>query len=175
MNVPDRDPTRRAGSIMTWLAVLTFFGLLWLFFDAVLERRDNPNRKLTPAPGSASEMTLKRNPGGHYLAPGAINGQAVVFLLDTGATQVSVPARLGTRLGLPVGAVSKVSTANGYVTVRSTTIDELVLGPFVAHQVQAHLNPGMDHDDTVLLGMSVLRHLEFTQRGDTLILRAPPP
>ncbi|GHT84676.1 hypothetical protein AGMMS49543_14760 [Betaproteobacteria bacterium] len=175
MTAPDRDPTRRAGSVMTWLTALSVLVVLWLFFDAVLERRNNPNRDLALTPGAATELVLKRNRDGHYVAPGTINGQPVTFLLDTGATQVAVPARLGKQLGLPLGATSQVSTANGYVTVRATTIAELGLGPFAVRQIRAHLNPGMDHDDTILLGMSVLKQLEFTQRGDTLILRAPPP
>jgi aspartyl protease family protein len=172
MNAPERDPARRAGSIMTWLAVLSVFALLWLFFTAVLERRDNPNRNLVATSGD--ELVLKRNRDGHYVAPGTINGQPVTFLLDTGATRIAVPARLGARLGLQPGGASQVSTANGHVTVRATTIGELSLGPFTVRQVGAHLNPGMNHDDTILLGMSVLKQLEFTQRGDTLILRAPP-
>ncbi|PKO62837.1 MAG: TIGR02281 family clan AA aspartic protease, partial [Betaproteobacteria bacterium HGW-Betaproteobacteria-17] len=47
----------------------------------------------------------------------------------------------------------------------------LAFGPFDLRGVPASLNPGMGGDQ-VLLGMSVLKHLEFTQRGDTLILRA---
>ena len=50
-------------------------------------------------------------------------------------------------------------------------IARLAFGPFVVNDVPASLNPGMQ-DDHILLGMSVLRHLEFTQRGDTLELRA---
>jgi aspartyl protease family protein len=101
-----------------------------------------------------------------------INGQPVRFLLDTGATQVSVPAHLGPVLGLQPGAPASVMTANGSVTVRQTRIDQLVVGPFELRNVGSHLNPGMRSDE-VLLGMSVLRHLEFIQRGDTLTLRVP--
>ena len=36
--------------------------------------------------------------------------------------------------------------------------------------IGASINPGM-HDMDILLGMSVLKHVEFTQRGDTLILK----
>jgi aspartyl protease family protein len=53
-----------------------------------------------------------------------------------------------------------------------TLIDELAFGSFVLRQVHATLNPGMNDDDTILLGMNVLKRLEFTQRGDTLILKA---
>ena len=171
MNAPPPDPTRRLGRAMSWLAALAILGLLWLFFSEQLERRYNPNRDLAVMPGGSGELVLQRNRMGHYVAPGTINGQPVVFLLDTGATQVSVPAHLGPALGLSPGAAAQVITANGAVTVRTTTIAELGLGPFLARNVRSHLNPGM-RDDQVLLGMSVLKHLEFHQRGDTLILRA---
>jgi aspartyl protease family protein len=105
-------------------------------------------------------------------SPGLINGQPVRFLLDTGATHTSVPAHLAQSLGLRPGAPSTASTANGTVTVRATRIDALDIGPFRFAGAPAHLNPGM-RDDDVLLGMSVLKHLEFTQRGDVLVLRKP--
>ncbi|MDR3213126.1 MAG: TIGR02281 family clan AA aspartic protease [Azoarcus sp.] len=170
----DKDNTRRMGRGMAWLAALALIGLLWLFFAGVEDRRNNPNRKLATVPGASAELVLKRNHDGHYIVPGAINGQAVTFMLDTGATQVAIPARLGKKLDLPTGPAFKVLTANGIAEARMTMIDELGLGPFILRQVQAGLNPGMDHDDTILLGMNVLKHLEFTQRGDTLILRALP-
>ncbi len=154
---------------MLIMAALAMLGVMWLFFDDALQERENPNRQLSVQPG-ANELVLRRNRAGHYLAPGTINGQPVVFLLDTGATHVSVPAHLGPALGLSPGAHGQVMTANGTVTVRATTIDELGLGPFRVRNVRSHLNPGF-RDDQVLLGMSVLKQLEFTQRGDVLILR----
>jgi len=170
MSAPDHD-TRRIGRVMTWLAALALLGVLWLFFAGQVDDQTNPNRNLVVAPGTG-ELVLKRNRMGHYLAPGTINGQPVTFLLDTGATQVSIPAHLGPVLGLQPGTPAQVLTANGTVTVRMTVIDELALGPFLARSVRSHLNPGM-RDDQILLGMSVLKQLEFIQRGDTLILRKP--
>jgi len=166
------DPARRLGRGMIAVAWLVVLGLLWYGFDGYLERRDNPNRDLQVGPGETPEVVLRRNRAGHYVAPGTINGRPVSFLLDTGASQVSVPAHLGDELGLEAGTPQQVLTANGTVTVRATVIDELALGPFRVARARGHLNPGMG-DDQVLLGMSVLRHLEFTQRGDTLVLRAP--
>jgi len=162
---------RRLGRGMIALAWLVALGLLWVGFDDYLERRDNPNRDLRVEAGASAELVLKRNRAGHYVAPGTINGLPVVFLIDTGATLVSVPAHLGATLGLAPGAPQQVLTANGTVTVRATVIDELGLGPFRVAGVRGHLNPGMRNDDQILLGMSVLGQLEFTQRGDTLILR----
>ena len=92
MNAPDAD-TRRIGRRLGLLATLAFLALGWVSFDGAIERREDPNRNLVVAPG-ASELVLQRNRAGHYLLPGEINGRPVRLLLDTGATQVSVPARL---------------------------------------------------------------------------------
>ena len=153
---------------MALVASLLILGLFYLYFDASLEARHNPNRLLEVAPGA--ELVLKRSVDGHYIFPGTINGRRVTFLLDTGATLVSVPAHLASELGLAPGARQRSLTANGVVETRAAQIDALAFGPFDLRDIPASLNPGM-LSDHVLLGMSVLKHLEFTQRGGTLILR----
>ena len=163
------NPHRSLGRGMALVASLLVLGLFYLYFEASLEARNNPNRQLQAAPGS--ELVLKRSRDGHYVFPGTINGRPVSFLLDTGATLVSVPAHLADELALDAGAHQQSITANGTVATRAARVDTLAFGPFELRGVPASLNPGMA-DDQVLLGMSVLKHLEFTQRGDTLILRA---
>jgi aspartyl protease family protein len=171
MNQPASDPQRRLGCGMIAAAWLLVLGLLYVFFDDQLDRQQHPNRNIeSRGARDTAELVLRRNRMGHYVAPGTINGQSVTFLLDTGATVVSVPAHLGPTLGLIPGTHQRVITANGEVIARATRIGELGLGPFQLREVRAHLNPGMGGDQ-VLLGMSVLRQLEFTQRGDTLTLR----
>ena len=49
-------------------------------------------------------------------------------------------------------------------------LDSVTIGPIVVRNVPASINPGL-RDMDILLGMSVLKRIEFTQRGDTLILR----
>jgi aspartyl protease family protein len=154
---------------MALAASLLVLGMFYLYFDNSLEARDNPNRALQIAPGS--ELVLQRSQDGHYVFPGTINGRPVTFLLDTGATLVSVPARLAGELGLKAGAQLQSITANGTVVTRATRVEALAFGPFDLRGVPASINPGMAGDQ-VLLGMSVLKHLEFTQRGDTLVLRS---
>jgi aspartyl protease family protein len=153
---------------MALAASLLVLGMFYLYFENSLQARNHPNRALQVAPGG--ELVLKRSRDGHYVFPGTINGRPVSFLLDTGATLVSVPAHLAGELDLEAGARQRSVTANGTVATRATRVDALAFGPFVLRGVPASLNPGMAGDQ-VLLGMSVLKHLEFTQRGDTLILR----
>ena len=112
-----------------WLLVLS---LLYVLFDQWMERQNNPNRDLAlHRTAGTHELILKRNRSGHYVAPGTINGKPVTFMLDTGATLVSVPAHQGPALGLKPGAYGKSQTANGIVDIRFTKIESLTLGPFV--------------------------------------------
>jgi aspartyl protease family protein len=104
------------------------------------------------------------------MAGGKINGEEVSFLLDTGATQVAIPTQVARHLGLQAGAAITISTANGRATAHRTRLERLQLGDIVLTDVEALIAPGMDGDD-VLLGMSALKQLEFTQRGGTLMLR----
>jgi aspartyl protease family protein len=163
------NPHRRLGRGMALVASLLVLGMFYLYFENSLQARNNPNRDLRVAPGT--ELVLKRSADGHYVFPGTINGRPVSFLLDTGATLVSVPAHLAAELGLRAGAAQQSITANGTVSTRATRLDSLAFGPFDLHGVPASLNPGMA-DNQVLMGMSVLKHLDFSQRGDTLVLRA---
>lgn len=154
---------------MAWAASLAALAVFYGYFDGALEVRNDPNRALEVG-ASGAALSLKRNRQGHYVFPGAINGRPVSLLLDTGATLVTVPAHLAEELGLEAGALQRSETANGVLLTRGTRLDTLAFGPFRFHGVAASLNPGMSGGQ-VLLGMSALKHLEFTQRGDTLILK----
>lgn len=171
MTDPDRN-RRRMARLMTHLTWILLLAMLTLYFNYYLEGRDNPNAALALVEGQSPEVVLARNRAGHYLAPGRINGRRVQFLLDTGATSVSVPAHLAQKLGLKRGLPLQSMTANGVVTVYRTTLDSVTLGGIRMENVMATLNPGMQ-DDVVLLGMSFMQHLELIQRGNQLTLRLP--
>ncbi len=165
--------TRRFGAgmvIATWIAIL---GLLTVLFGGWFERSLNPNAdpQARLSVDGVREVVLMQNRGGHYVATGAINGRPTTFLLDTGATDVSVPARVADRLGLERGTPRRARTANGTITVYDTRLDEVDLGGIVLRGVRASVNPHMAHDDEVLLGMSFLRHLELVQRDRELTIR----
>lgn len=171
MNTPE-PRQQQIGRAMLYIGWLLAIGLLTLLFDGLLTRWDNPNADPDTRTSAAGmqEVVLQRNRGGHYVATGAINGQPVTFLLDTGASDVSVPARLADRLGLRPGPPQQSLTANGTITVYASVADEVTLGHIVRRRVRASINPHMN-DDTVLLGMSFMQDLELVQRGNTLTLR----
>ena len=162
-------PTGSGKIILAWML---FLGLLTWGFSGMLDHQRNPNRTVDSRLDSQGhhEVVLRRNRSGHYLATGAINGQPVTLLVDTGATTVTVPEALGRRLGLKRGLPLQAQTANGTVTVYSTTLRTVALGSVVLHDVRANINPGMAGDE-VLLGMSFLRSLELVQRDGELLIR----
>ena len=149
-----------------WLLIIG--GLYWWFsgWDA---RQNNPNTAQV-LNAQQGELTLVRNRAGHYVAEGAINGRRVTFLLDTGATAVALPVALARELGVRRGAAVTVQTANGAAAGYETRLDSVRLGPIEMREVAAIVAEGMDAD-TVLLGMSFLKRVEFAQSGDRLLLR----
>nr|WP_219852817.1 TIGR02281 family clan AA aspartic protease [Stutzerimonas stutzeri] len=141
------------------------------FFADWEQSRFNPNRQpVSVVQGERIEVLLESNVQGHFVASGRINGEAVVFLLDTGATDVAIPAEVAGRLGLARGAPILLQTANGQTTGYRTVLDSLSLGDIVLRDVRAIVAPGFDGEQ-ILLGMSALKQLEFTQRAGTLVLR----
>lgn len=167
--------TRRTGLIMLIISFAMGLAVLTLFFDATLNERDNPNRKPISSTGSDGSVSvqLQRNVQGHYVVSGSINGISSRFLLDTGATDVVLSEELAASAGLVRGMPTRAMTANGSLTVYAALVDELQIGDIVLRDVRASINPSMQ-GTTVLLGMSALKHIEFTQRGDLLTLRYIP-
>ncbi|WP_193072217.1 TIGR02281 family clan AA aspartic protease [Pseudomonas sp. FME51] len=164
-------PDRRLGTVMLVLAWIVGLGLAAQWFTGLEERKRNPNQApVSLQVGTAVEVRLERNRHGHYLSAGQINGQPVTFLLDTGATFVAVPASLAERLNLSRGRPVMVNTANGPTESWSTRIDTLQLGGIRLHDVSAGIVPGILGED-VLLGMSALKQLDFSQQGGEMILR----
>ncbi len=168
MTQPEQKPLGKNMLIIGWCIGI---GILVLAFGRWEDQQYNPNQSLSnTSETGVREVTLASNRYHHYVATGTINGKDAVFLLDTGATYVSVPAGLARDLGLERGRESLASTANGVVTVYDTRINTLTLGPIQLYNVTASINPGMDGEE-ILLGMSALRQLELVQKDNQLTLR----
>ena len=162
----------RFGAGMFVAAWVLLLGILTVHFSGWLDRKDDPNRSIagTISEFGVREVRLFQNRVGHYVAKGKINGSPVRFVLDTGATTVSVPGLVAERLGLRTGRPQLARTANGTITTYRTRLDEVSLGTIRLRNVRADINPHMEGEE-VLLGMSFLRSLELVQRDGSLTLR----
>lgn len=165
----DGEPTgRRSGRVMIYLAWLMLLATLTLLFR---QGREGPSEPFMAAT-EAGEVTLARSPGGHYFVDGEINNHPVRFLVDTGATEIMIPVGVAQRLGLRPGPQTQAQTANGTITIYLTRLDSVNIAGIRQENMLAAINPS-DDDDTLLLGMRFLKHLELEQRGETLTLRVP--
>ncbi len=163
------DFSRRSGIALLVTAWLAVFGAVFWWFSERGRDEENPNRSFALA---TNEVALARNRAGHYVAAGAINGHPVTFLVDTGATAVALPMTLARTLGLKLGETVTLQTANGPKAAHLTRLASVRLGPIEQLDVAAVVIEGNDGVG-VLLGMSFLGRLEFSQREGKLTLRQP--
>jgi aspartyl protease family protein len=111
-------------------------------------------------------VEIRRSVDGHYHWPGRINGRAVDFLVDTGATGTAIPARMARELGLAsIGSVES-STAGGRVVGQVVSADVALEGGVRAERLRVVALPGLDEHP--LLGMDVLGRLHWQQRDGVL-------
>jgi aspartyl protease family protein len=110
---PPGDPVHRTvrrgawGITAFWLLLL---GLLFLGFEHMEKRR---TAGYQAHEGGGGELVIPRRPDGHFYVEGRVNGHAVSFLVDTGATTVTVSEALAQRAGLKGGQSVTFQTANG--------------------------------------------------------------
>ena len=172
----EHTPSDASATIGGWMIALLWVLLLGggtLLANQWLKSRDAS--KITvwaESEGGAPKLTLRADRYGQYELKGSANGQDVHFLIDTGASEISLPVNVANRLNLDRGRSYPVTTANGQVTVHSTRLETVSIGPFTLKNVSAHINPGMN-GEVALLGMSFLRHFEMIQRAGELTISAP--
>lgn len=175
-NRPSAQPPDASKTIGGWM-----FALLWLLVlggGSLFAQQWLSQREAAAAPEwvevgrSQPALKLKSDRYGQYHIVGSANGQKVPFLLDTGASEISISGDAAERLNLRRGRSYPVITANGTVRVYATTLNSIKVGPFQLENVQAHINPGMS-GDFALLGMSFLRHFELLQRSGELTISVP--
>ena len=131
---------------------------------------DVPMRWGATAAPRGNKIVLSASSGGHFLTQGQINGQAVQFMVDTGATSVAMGASEASRLGIDykAGQLAKGNTANGAVTVYQVKLASVRVGDVEVYDVDAAVLPvPMPH---VLLGNSFLTRFQMTRTNDQMVL-----
>jgi aspartyl protease family protein len=106
---------------------------------------------------------------GHFHWPGTLNGIAVDFLVDTGATGTAIPQALADRAGLVAEGTMRSSTAGGVVQGSLARADVDLRGGVRAERLRVAVLPRLE---SPLLGMDVLSKLRFTQSDGVLRLEA---
>ncbi len=123
-----------------------------------------------PASTDARAVVLSVGPGGHFTTAGAINGRPVQFMVDTGATLVSLGRDEASRLGIDLQNTHTVytQTANGAVPVQLVTLSRVRIGEIELVNVNAAVMP--QSMPMVLLGNSFLARLQMRRDNDQMRL-----
>ncbi len=120
--------------------------------------------------GGGRQIVLSAESGGHFFSNGTINGKTVRFVVDTGATNVSMSAEDADRIGLDYknGQRGMSRTANGVVPVYRTNLTSVRVGDVVVYNVDATVVPGQM--PYVLLGNSFLTRFQMRRDNDKMTL-----
>ena len=145
-----------------WVAVM---GLLYLAMD----RWQQPRATRVTAEGA---LVVPRHPDGHFRVAGAVNGEPVLFLVDTGASVVAVSDALARRADLSGGEVATFHTANGVRTGRIARAHAVSLQGGIS---VANLRVGTGYtgrtDDEALLGQNFLQQFDVEMGREHMTLR----
>lgn len=125
-----------------------------------------------PRAASAGQtVNLSADSGGHFYSVGQINGRAVRFLVDTGATAITFSSSFAQSAGIDYrkGQPMQTQTANGIANAYRIALDQATVGEITLYQVDAVVMEGMD-PGIALLGMSFLNRLEMRRDGASMVL-----
>jgi len=121
--------------------------------------------------GGGSRIVLPANSGGHFLSLGAINGRSVNFMVDTGATLVSISAQDALRIGLDYkkSRPIQVNTANGVAQAFHVRLNSVRVGDVEVYDVEALVSE--QPMPYVLLGNSFINRFSMQREGDQMVLQ----
>jgi aspartyl protease family protein len=141
-----------------------------------VDGKKRPLRVGQHAVGNASadgsgKVILTADSQGHFVTNGTVNGASVKFLVDTGATLISLGASDARRIGIDAskGQRGITNTANGQAQVSKVKLDTVRVGDVTLHNVDALVH--QNDLPVALLGMSFLNRMEMQRDGGTMTLK----
>lgn len=119
---------------------------------------------------SDSQMVLHKGRNGHFFTTGYINGKAVKFMVDTGASAVSMGEKTAQKIGIDyknTGTPTMIGTANGTVRAWSVKLKTVRVKGITLHNVAGIVSTDMPF---VLLGNSFLGRFNMQTQNELMVL-----
>lgn len=126
---------------------------------------------LSSTDGVNSPVSLYADKAGHFFGNATINGATLKYVIDTGATNVTMNSRdaKAARIDYANGRQVNMSTANGVITARNVTLNTLKIGTIVLNNIEVTIVEG-DSPPFVLLGMSAQNKLNIKRENSIMTL-----
>ncbi len=169
---------RLIGGVATWAMLIIGLTGVYAYRFELSDIADRVVAELLPDQpeiGRGGEVIVNRRLGGEFVIPAKVDGTAVAFVFDTGASTVVLRAQDAAKVGIDAAGLefdAPVITANGAAMAASTRIDKISVGPIVVRNVRALVaKPGALSES--LLGMSFLERLQsYSVERGRLVLKA---
>ena len=156
-----RKKSQLALIFVFWLGVI---GLLYAGMTHYLKPR--------PVQISANgDLVIPRARDGHFYAAGLVNGRPVNFMVDTGASLVTVSEQFAQSAGLAGGTPTSFRTANGDLPGRIVSGVPVALGPLGVSSVRIGVGLVGANAGDALLGQSFLSRFDLLMSGEQMVLR----
>ena len=163
---------RLATMALAWVVIFAGGFVLFTFRDDLGWVAQRLRAEATGAPVAQGEtIRIPMAIDGHFWVSGAINGEPVKFLVDSGATMTTIGSETAARAGVAInpGRDQLVRTGNGVIRVASGRADQLAIGPIQRDGMRLHVAQG---EDLNVLGMNFLSSLNrWGVEGRWLILQ----
>ena len=151
------------GVLAFWIAVM---GILWVAMNHYLK----PKPVVVNAQG---DLKIARARDGHFYASGTVNGKSLQFLVDTGASSVTVSEEFATSAGLTGGQPATFNTANGPLQGRTVRDVPVSVGPISVSGVIVGVGLVGMQPGNGLLGQNFLSRFQVTLSKDEMTLHRP--
>lgn len=163
-------------NIAIWAGIAVALGFGYVFYHQIKEAALDVRSELVPgyaAKVNANTIAFTENRDGDFSVIGSVNGTAVEFLVDTGATDIVLSPADAERAGIDLSSLHfnrAYETANGEGRGAAAIVDRLEIGPVKLFDVPVSVNATKMRSS--LLGMAFLKRMKsFEMKGRKLYLR----
>ena len=155
---------------MGWgpLAIVTFWAVIMGLLYVLMTQYLKPKPVTITAQG---DLVIPKSRDGHFYAAGTVNGRNVMFMVDTGASTVTVSEKFARSAGIADGLPTTFHTANGDVQGRTVLNVPVTLGSIKVSGVRVGVGLLGGDEDDALLGQSFLSKFDITMSKEQMTLR----
>lgn len=178
-----KQQTKKGGNLIHLFITIISLLVLWYWADKIYYRMQESHQEIKfqpPTPifnqreniNHAEELlpggvVLTADKQGHFRGTVLINNIPMPFLIDTGATNTSIPVAMANQAKLPIGEIGQTTTANGKAAMLSTQIESLKIGNAEIRNSKANMLYNLDE---VLIGMNTLKLFSISIKNNTMIM-----